>query len=83
MKDVADSLDVSTRRKIDYERNLVESAIAMVAAGGSARVTVASIRYGEELLPEALELARGKGVIVRPIWGLGDGVCDLVVEADA
>ena len=82
MDNAARSVDTSTRHRIDYERDLVESAIAMVATGGSRRVTVASIRFGEELLAEASSLARGRGVRVRPVWGLGDGACDIVVEAD-
>jgi hypothetical protein len=82
MENAASSVDASTRHRIDYERDLIENAIAMVAAGGSRRVTVASIRFGEELLAEAASLARGRGVRIRPLWGLGDGACDIVVEAD-
>ena len=48
---------------------------------GPRRVTVAGIRFGEELLPEATRLARATGVEVRPVWGLGDAGCDIVVEA--
>jgi hypothetical protein len=82
MEKAAASIDTSTRHRIDYERDLVESAISMVATGGSRRVTVASIRFGEQLLAEATALARGRRVRVRPVWGLGDGACDIVVEAD-
>jgi hypothetical protein len=71
----------STQRRIEYEQDLVENAIGMVAAGGSRRVTVAGIRFGEELLPEATKLAGVMGVVVRPVWGLGDAGCDIVVEA--
>lgn len=81
MDNAAGSVGTSTRRRIEYERDLVEGAIAMVAVGGSRRVTVAGIRFGEELLPEATSLGRGRGVVVRPLWSLGDGACDIVVEA--
>jgi hypothetical protein len=81
MDNAARSLDTSTRRRIEYEQGLVESAIAMVAAGGSRRVTVAGIRFGEELLAEATRVARHSGVALRPLWNLGDGACDIVVEA--
>ncbi len=82
MNNAPGGVEAETRRRLDQERSLVESAIAMVAARGSTRVTVAGIRFGEELLPDAERLTRGKGVKVHPIWGLGDGVCDIVVEAD-
>jgi hypothetical protein len=81
MNNTGNRVEASTRHQIDYERDLVESAIAMVATGGSTRVTVAGIRYGEELLGEATKLAQAKGVTVRPLWGLGDGMVDIVVEA--
>jgi hypothetical protein len=65
---------------IDREMNLVREAIAMVATGGSPRVTVAGLHFGEELLPSARRLAAGAGVRIVPLWMLDDMGADITVE---
>jgi hypothetical protein len=59
---------------------LAREAIALVAAGGSSRVVVAGIRFGETILRDAQRLALEAGVRVKPLRraeGLGT---DLLVE---
>ena len=43
----------ATEGQIARELEMVRGAIAMVAAREASRVTVAGIRFGEEILPEA------------------------------
>lgn len=69
---------------IDQELTRLAAAIELVAAGSAPRVTLAGLRFGEALLPQAERLTRGRGVRVRPLWPMGDGPVDLVIEvADA
>jgi hypothetical protein len=77
----AHGLIATTERRIDYEQDLVQGAIAMVSGGSSRRVTLAGLRFGEEILPVAIEAGRRSGVAVRPAWSLEDGRCDIIVEA--
>jgi hypothetical protein len=70
-----------TEGQIARELEMVRSAIAMVVAHAAPRVTVAGIRFGEEILPEARPYARAQGVEVRPLWHIDDTGCDIVVEA--
>jgi hypothetical protein len=69
---------------IDEELAKVAAAIDLVAARPGSRVTLAGLRFGESLLPHVEASARERGIRVRPIWPMGDGPVDLVVEqADA
>jgi len=60
----------AVERTIDHERTLISEAIQMVASGASPRVTVASLQFGEVLLPEARTLAAAAGVHVVALWTL-------------
>jgi len=60
----------AVERTIDHERTLISEAIQMVASGASPRVTVASMHFGEVLLPEARTLAAAAGVHVVALWTL-------------
>ncbi len=62
------------------EEEIVRDAIAMVASGGSQRVTVAGLTFGRQLLAEATEFASTYGVVLCPLIAAGSG-CDIVVEA--
>ena len=69
---------------IEEELARVAAAIDLVAARPGSRVTLAGLRFGESLLPRVEASARARGIRVRPIWPMGDGPVDLVIErADA
>jgi hypothetical protein len=68
-------------RRFGNEFGIVYDAIAMVAAGGSRRVTVAGLTFGRELLFEAGAIARENGVSLYPLVPLGGAGCDILVEA--
>jgi hypothetical protein len=59
---------------------LVSEAIAMVARGGSRRVVVGGLRFGEELLAPAGRLAAEAGVRLVPLWMPDDAGADIAVE---
>ena len=65
---------------IERELELVRQAVAMVAAGGSPRVVVGNLRFGEELMPSAEALAAAHGVRVVPIWHADEDGADIAVE---
>jgi hypothetical protein len=67
-------------RTLEYEMTLVREAIAMVAGGGSPRVTVAGLRFGESLLATARGLATEAGVRLVPLWMPDDFGADIAVE---
>ncbi len=66
---------------IDQDMKSISAAIEMVASGASVRVTLAGLQFGDALLAQAERQASLRGVRVRPIWPMGDGPVDLVIEA--
>lgn len=60
--------------------NLVRDAIAMVAGGGSPRVVVAGLRFGEALLASGRQLATAAGVRLVPLWMPDDAGADIAIE---
>jgi arginase family enzyme len=73
--------DTRIARTLHVEADLVRGAIDLVASGGSDRVTVAGLRFGEELLERARRQARERGVRVVPSWSIDEGgMLDLVIE---
>jgi hypothetical protein len=75
-------LDEPVARTLDQELSLVRDAIRLVASGGTNRVTLAGLRFGEELIEPNRRMARDAGIRIRPLWGTGDESVDLVVERD-
>ena len=65
---------------LERELRLVREAIAMVAGGGSTRVTVAGLHFGEALLTTARSLATEAGVRLVPLWMPDDAGADIAVE---
>ena len=59
----------------------IRDAIALVARGGSRRVVVANLRYGEQLLGRAERLAQEADVRIVPLWMPDDAGSDIAVEA--
>ncbi len=73
----------SLQAEIDRELRLVDSAIAMVRRGAAARMTVANLPLGTEILESARARARLYRLCVRPIWSTDDSPCALIVDAGA
>ncbi len=73
-------VDRDTRDELARELETIRSAIEMVASGHAPRVTLAGIRYGEELLPAAKAAAAAAHVALRPIWNMEDVGASIVVE---
>ena len=72
----------SARDAIDHELALVESAMALIEAGASTRVTLAGLRFGRQIL-EHSAVARFRGrVRLEPLWHLDGSGCDISVLAD-
>ncbi len=79
---IAGTIDqVAARRAIERELDLVNGAIELVASGGSRRVTVAGLRFGEQLLAEMEPFARACRVNLRSLWTPNGPTCDIAVEA--
>lgn len=65
---------------LEREMRLVREAIAMVSGGGSPRVTVAGLHFGQALLSTARGLATESGVRLVPLWMPDDAGADIAVE---
>jgi hypothetical protein len=76
-----DRTDTRVADVLRVESDLVRGAIDLVASGGSDRVTVAGLRFGEELLDEARLQAHDRGIRVARSWSIDEtGTVDLVIE---
>jgi hypothetical protein len=67
-------------RILEREMELVRAAIAMVASGAAPRVSLNSLRFGDQLLKPARRLAIPAGVRVVPLWTSADAGTGLAVE---
>ena len=65
---------------LEREMQLVREAIAMVAAGAAPRVTVAGIRFGDNILEPARAWALEAGVRITPLWRTDESGVDIAVE---
>lgn len=65
---------------LDHEMGLVREAISMVASGGSRRVVVGGLRFGEALLAPTRGLAAAAGVRLVPLWMPDDAGADIAIE---
>jgi hypothetical protein len=69
-----------TSSTLEHELRLVDEALDAVASGRFPSVTVAGLRFGDELLPGARARAAARGLVVRPLFHSGEHGSDLVVE---
>jgi hypothetical protein len=69
-----------TSSTLEHELRLVDEAIDAVSSGRFPSVTVAGLRFGDELLPRARARAAARGLLVRPLFHSGEHGADLVVE---
>jgi hypothetical protein len=72
--------DVLVRDTLRREMQLIREAILLVESGGSSRVTVAGLRFGEALLGPARRLAAERGVGITPAWYADEAGVDVSVE---
>jgi hypothetical protein len=68
------------RATLEHEMSLIDSSIALLAAGGAVRVTLCGLRFAERILPKAQRSARERDVLVRPLWRKGGTTCDIALE---
>lgn len=80
MDQSSDESNARVGRTLEHEMSLVREAIAMVAGGGSPRVTVGGLRFGEALLTTARGMAREAGVRLVPLWMPDDAGADIAIE---
>ena len=69
-----------TRRRLTSEVAEVEGAMEMVASGTASRVTLAGLKFGEQLAGRFRSEALSKGVALEPIPFPEDAGCDLIVR---
>jgi hypothetical protein len=75
-----DRASAAVPRTIDRELEIIRAAVGLVAAGGSPRVVLAGLRFGETLLVESRKLAAAAGVHVVPLWTTRSEGADLAIE---
>lgn len=68
--------------RLDQDLDSIRGGIGLVATRQADRVVLAGLRYGERLLPRAMELAAGADVDVRPDR-IGGGPLAIVVSRPA
>ena len=76
----ADRFDETVPQTIDHELELIRTAIAMVRSGASPRVVVASLSFGDQLLPRARALAAMSGLRATPLWSLDKSHHSIAIE---
>ena len=69
-----------TSSTLEHELRLVFEAIDAVASDRFPSVTVAGLRFGDEILAEARARAASRGLRVRPLFHAGEHGSDLIVE---
>jgi hypothetical protein len=65
---------------LEHEFDLVRSAIALVASGGAATVSLGSLRFGEELIGPASRIALASRVRITPLWSADEAGAGLSFE---
>ncbi len=65
---------------LEREIQLVHDAIAMVSSGAAPRVTIAGIRFGDNLIEPARQWALAAGLRLTPLWRTDEAGVDLTIE---
>jgi len=61
---------------------MVETAIEFVLAGGAARVTLAGLRYGRQIMSRPTNGRFAGRVRLEALWRFDGSGCDIAVMAD-
>ena len=69
-----------TRRRLAAEMQEVRGALALVASGAASRVTLAGLRFGDELTARFSQEAAAAGIRIEPLFWPDDAGCDLIVR---
>jgi len=80
MDRLSTDLDHDVVTRIDRELDLVRGAIEMVSSGAAPRVRLASLRFGEQLLEPARQLAAASHVRIVADWTADEGGAGITVE---
>jgi hypothetical protein len=80
MDESGDPSTSAVARTLDQELGLLRQAIALVRDGGSRRVVVTGLRFGESLIEPGQALADAAGVRLVPLWMPDDAGADIAVE---
>jgi hypothetical protein len=80
MHDAADRNPAVGRGPLEIELRLVHEAVRMVASGAARRVVLAGLRFANDLLGSAGEVALEPGVRLLPLWRPDDSGVDIAVE---
>jgi hypothetical protein len=67
-------------RGLQAESDLIRDAVQLVASGASPRVTVAGLRFGDQLLERARAMADAGHLRLVPRWSADESGVDLVIE---
>jgi hypothetical protein len=71
-----------TSSTLEHELRLVDEAIDGVGSGRFPSITVAGLRFGDELLDRARDRAAARGLRVRPLFHAGEHGADLIVDRE-
>jgi hypothetical protein len=72
--------DSSVERRLAQELHELSAAIEMVAGGTADRMSLAGLRFGEQVLERLRDEAELRGVTLEPRWWQEDEGCDIVVR---
>lgn len=69
-----------TERRLSRELLELRTAIELVGRGDVERVSLAGLRFAEQLIRRCRAEAARQGVALDPVWWPEDAGCDLVVR---
>ncbi len=69
-----------TRDRLEFEVDDVASAIALVASGAATAVTVAGLRFGDQVVANLTPRAVALAVRLEPLYWPDDAGCDILVR---
>lgn len=80
---IHDSTETLVERELEREIAEVETAIALVRSGAASVVSVANLRFGEQVLEQIRADQGDWGVLLKPLPWPEDSGCDIEVRRAA